>query len=308
MNSQSINNLFEIALNQINDDNISGAQALTLKTCETLTSFINELPSDIEGDSFLALIAKFGRRLIKSKPAIAPIRQLIKFLLKECDETIDPSTVRLKAITFIERFSSWLREIKYRISQHASVLIGIRKTILTHSFSTAVVETFRKAKQENKDFSVIVTESRPVFEGRLLSQQLSVLNVPVTIIVDAAASSYIEKTDMVLLGANRLTDVDFTNRIGSLAIVHSAKRAQIPCYVLAGSDKYLSEDEEPVKLTTGVAQEVWKDVPSGIKILNSYYERIPLRLCSGIICEEGIVPFSQYAQKQGPFFKTTDKF
>lgn len=294
---------FESSLDRLKNDNSSGAHALTIQACELLSGLIADLPVTMPGNDFLELMARVGRQIVKAHPAIAPLRQMILGLLRTLESAVRQEELRVDAGRFFDRYLEWLREIRFRVAGHAALLIGGKKRILTHSFSTLVVEAIRESRLRGGSFEVIVTESRPVYEGRLLSQHLAGLTIPVTLIVDAAAPGYVERCDLVLLGADRLTESEFINKVGSLSIVMVADRLGIPCYVLTGSDKYLPESVEPVSLSGKSSREVWDEVPPGVTVDNSYFERIPLRLVTGIISEMGITSFGQFSERSGPFFE-----
>ncbi|MFC1852180.1 translation initiation factor eIF-2B [candidate division CSSED10-310 bacterium] len=305
--SDNIALLITESIETIKSDNTSGAHALTAYSGEILRKIISNLPPDTDSVEIVEIIARVGLQIIKAQPAMAPLRQMIKALLRDLEEPPRALDLRGQAIKFIERYLNWLRDVKYRIAMQAAPLISENTTILTHSLSTLVFETFRAAKAQKKNFVVIATEARPVYEGRLLCRQLSEFNVPVTLVVDAAGPSSVEKADLVFFGADRITQSEFINKIGTLAIVLAAHRSQVPCYVLAGSDKYLAESDEPISLHTGKYMEVWEQAPAGVTVSNPYFERIPLRLITGIISEAGVISYGQFAQQQGPFFQLNGK-
>uniref|UniRef100_A0A3Q4HUA7 Translation initiation factor eIF2B subunit alpha n=1 Tax=Neolamprologus brichardi TaxID=32507 RepID=A0A3Q4HUA7_NEOBR len=60
--------------------------------------------------------------------------------------------------------------------------------ILTHSYSRVVLRVLEKAAAEKKRFSVYVTESQPDAAGQHMAEALRKLNVPVTVVLDAATS------------------------------------------------------------------------------------------------------------------------
>uniref|UniRef100_A0A7N6A840 Translation initiation factor eIF2B subunit alpha n=1 Tax=Anabas testudineus TaxID=64144 RepID=A0A7N6A840_ANATE len=62
--------------------------------------------------------------------------------------------------------------------------------ILTHSYSRVVLRVLEKAVAEKKRFSVYVTESQPDSAGRQMAEALRKLNVPVTVVLDAAIGTY----------------------------------------------------------------------------------------------------------------------
>lgn len=286
-------------LNRVIDDHTSGAQALTVISGRILIDIINRFPDDMTEETAHESIVKMCRRIVREQPSIASLRQMMKGLLHHIEDIVTLSDLKIQSVRFIEQHLDWLRDIKFRIARLAAPLFANKSKILTHSLSTIVFETFREAVKINNSFEVYATESRPFYEGRLLAKQLTEFGIPVTLILDAAASNYVEKSDLVILGADRITQSDVINKIGSLPIVLASQNHNIPCYILAGSDKYLSEDEEPVTLSNGLDSDVWEGAPSGIKMENPFFEKVPVRSVTGIITENGIVPYGQFAQQRG---------
>ena len=72
--------------------------------------------------------------------------------------------------------------------------------VLTLSSSRAVLKAFELAKNECKNFSVTVLESRPMLEGRLTAARLAGLGVPVELTVDAAMVAEVRRADQMLVG------------------------------------------------------------------------------------------------------------
>ncbi|MBN2382301.1 hypothetical protein JXQ70_05405 [bacterium] len=289
----------------INTDHTTGAQALTIKIGQLLADIMRNLPGDMPLNEAHELILKTCRHIVRVQSALAPLKQMMKLLILQLEEARDLDDMKERALSFIDNHLDSLHEIKKRIVQYTMPLLVNKKRILTHSLSTLVFETLRQAIMSQCTFEVFATESRPVYEGRILSQQLSTFGVPVTFLVDAAAPAYVEQSDIVLLGADRITRSEIINKIGSLAIVLAAYASNKPCYILAGSDKFLAEEVEPVRLDSGSEGEVWADAPAGVHVINPYFERIPFRFVTAIITEQGIIPYGQIANHLDLFHLTS---
>ncbi|XP_035769741.1 translation initiation factor eIF-2B subunit alpha [Neolamprologus brichardi] len=78
--------------------------------------------------------------------------------------------------------------------------------ILTHSYSRVVLRVLEKAAAEKKRFSVYVTESQPDAAGQHMAEALRKLNVPVTVVLDAAVGYVLEKVDLVIVGAEGVVE------------------------------------------------------------------------------------------------------
>ncbi|XP_014854956.1 PREDICTED: translation initiation factor eIF-2B subunit alpha isoform X1 [Poecilia mexicana] len=112
--------------------------------------------------------------------------------------------------------------------------------ILTHSYSRVVLRVLEKAAAEKKRFSVYVTESQPDAAGRQMAEALKKLNVPVTVVLDAAVGYVLEKVDLVIVGAEGVVESGgIINKIGTYQMAMCSKAHNKPFYVVAESFKFV---------------------------------------------------------------------
>ncbi|NWI36918.1 EI2BA factor, partial [Picathartes gymnocephalus] len=122
---------------------------------------------------------------------------------------------------------------------HPFIRDGAR--ILTHAYSRVVLRVLEAAVESKKRFSVYVTESQPDEAGQVLINLVFVLlNIPVTVILDAAVGYIMEKVDLVLVGAEGVVESGgIINKIGTNQIAVCAKAQNKPFYVVAESFKFV---------------------------------------------------------------------
>ncbi|NXT33619.1 EI2BA factor, partial [Pelecanoides urinatrix] len=149
----------------------------------------------------------------------------------------------------IERGEIFLRKVslsRTKIAKlcHAFIRDGAR--ILTHAYSRVVLRVLEAAVESKKRFSVYVTESQPDQAGQVLinlqkmAKALRELNIPVTVILDAAVGYIMEKVDLVLVGAEGVVESGgIINKIGTNQIAVCAKAQNKPFYVVAESFKFV---------------------------------------------------------------------
>ncbi|KAM4709530.1 translation initiation factor eIF2B subunit alpha [Discoglossus pictus] len=112
--------------------------------------------------------------------------------------------------------------------------------ILTHAYSRVVLRVLEEAAAANKRFSVYVTESQPDVSGKQMAVALRNLNVPVTMILDAAVGYIMEKVDLVIVGAEGVVESGgIINKIGTNQMAVCAKAQNKPFYVVAESFKFV---------------------------------------------------------------------
>ncbi|NWV46715.1 EI2BA factor, partial [Daphoenositta chrysoptera] len=127
---------------------------------------------------------------------------------------------------------------------HPFIRDGAR--ILTHAYSRVVLRVLEAAVESKKRFSVYVTESQPDQAGQVfinlqtMAEALRKLNIPVTVILDAAVGYIMEKVDLVLVGAEGVVESGgIINKIGTNQIAVCAKAQNKPFYVVAESFKFV---------------------------------------------------------------------
>ncbi|XP_071371767.1 translation initiation factor eIF2B subunit alpha isoform X1 [Centroberyx affinis] len=137
---------------------------------------------------------------------------------------------------FLEKIS--LSRTKVAKLCHTFIKDGAK--ILTHSFSRVVLRVLEKAAAEKKRFSVYVTESQPDAAGLQMAEALRNLNVPVTVVLDAAVGYVLEKVDLVIVGAEGVVESGgIINKIGTYQMAVCSKAHNKPFYVVAESFKFV---------------------------------------------------------------------
>ncbi|KFU89561.1 Translation initiation factor eIF-2B subunit alpha, partial [Chaetura pelagica] len=144
----------------------------------------------------------------------------------------------------IERGEIFLRKVslsRNKIAKLCHPFIRDGARILTHAYSRVVLRVLEAAVESKKRFSVYVTESQPDQAGQVLVNfSLRKLNIPVTVILDAAVGYIMEKVDLVLVGAEGVVESGgIINKIGTNQIAVCAKAQNKPFYVVAESFKFV---------------------------------------------------------------------
>ena len=175
------------------------------------------------------------------------------------------------------------------IAENASYLIAPGSTLMTHSMSSTLVACCRVLK--SRGLRMIVTESRPLYEGRRLAQLLSQWGVITTLITEAQMGLFVREADVVLIGADSvLTDGAVVNKVGTHLLALAAHEQQVPFYVCCESFKFHGQgDRARIDLEEMEPAELGFDAPEPITVRNVYFETTPARLVTGWITEVGVI-------------------
>jgi len=283
------------AIERIASDNTSGASEI-MRAAGAVCSLLKARNVDKELDVIQArnAILQVGVALICAQPEMSPLLRLASAALSAAKS----STASLEAFHSAEKaallFIEQSREAAHDSAVNAAGIIHDGMKVLTHSRSSTVLEALLEARRKKKDFTVFATESRPLFEGRTLAASLADNGVSVTLIADAAAPLVIDRSDLVLVGADQLTPQCLVNKIGTRMIALAAREKQVPVYAACDSSKFISEDYcVRLKRDYRPTRELWEQPPAGVEIANLYFEPVPLTLLNAIITESGALSIDQ---------------
>ncbi len=190
--------------------------------------------------------------------------------------------------------------VQEKINKYVYKLIKNGDVIMTHCHSSTVVNALIYAKKKGKKFEVYNTETRPLFQGRLTAKELRKAGIKVTQFVDSAIDIALlkeqgtKKVNKVFIGSDAILKKGIINKVGSAVIAKLSKKYKIPFYVVADSWKFFPK---PIKLEKRTGNEIWKNRPFGIKIINPAFEFVHKKYITALISELGILNFKDFLKK-----------
>lgn len=280
----------EAAIREIASDNISGAAEI-LRRGAAVFSLLK--PPDQSSFS----VEQARNAIIKTSVALVNAQPDMSSLLRLASETVSatraqangPQAVRA-AVDAAARFAESALLSAHAAAMHAVNLIGEGATVLTHSRSSTVLEALIEARRAGKHFEVVATESRPMFEGRKLANELASNKIKVTMIADAAASVFIQRANIVLVGADKITTDHAVNKIGTRMIALAARERGLLIYAVCDTSKFIADDYLRIGGQDQMnASELWPAAPTGVMVVNRYFESTPLSYFTGIVTDLGVL-------------------
>ncbi|MEM2123377.1 MAG: ribose 1,5-bisphosphate isomerase, partial [Candidatus Bathyarchaeia archaeon] len=279
---------------------VRGAAAIARYAVEALRRLAVEAEADTPEELF-KLLSWASKKLLASRPTAVSLPNGIRFVMHKAKELLDLN-LSLKdfrrgfiaaADGFVER-SVKAVEI---IAEYGSRRVEDGDVILTHCNSSAVVKILKRAHIEGKSFRVFVTETRPLFQGRITARQLGGEGIETYLIVDGAARYFMNEVDKVIVGADAVAvNGAVVNKIGTSMIALAAHEARTQFLVAAETFKF-----SPVTMTGDL---VWIEERGSDEVLSSE-EREEIPLChvrnpafdvtppeyiDALITEEGVIP------------------
>ncbi len=184
---------------------------------------------------------------------------------------------------FLNKFKNQSDDLIESIYKNARKFLIKCNKIVTLS-NSKTIERILKLLAKEKQITVIVCESRPMFEGRVLASNLIKAGINVELITDANGAAAIKNSDGVLIGADIvLSNGDVVNKTGSVAAAVLCRYYKKPFYAAAQRSKFSKKKQyKPVEHNKS---EIWKNPPASLKIRNNYFEVIDSNLITKIFTD-----------------------
>ena len=191
----------------------------------------------------------------------------------------------------IETVIETVETAKSRAAENAAEALTDGETILTHDYSSTVIQGFEVAADRGKHFTVYVTEARPRYLGRKAARHLATVDgITTTLIVDSASGYYLDKCDRVMVGMDCIVGDLFYNRVGTYTLAATAADVGVPVQAVGSSAKLVSEGFR-FENDFRDASEVMREPADGFEIGNPAYDATPTRLLDAVITDDGLAEY-----------------
>lgn len=280
-------------------DRTSGSSDVGRAFLEALGRW-NAVDRSSSGPAFRnALLAEL-RRAQSAQPSMALVHQLAARALQVADAGLAredrPADLRSQLEASCRAELGDLAAAQTALSRMAVELLAERGGwIATLSASAAVAEAMLEAHRRGRAPAAIVSEGRPLLEGRALAARLGAAGVRTWLVVDAALPLLLPQVTAVWLGADAVTDRGVLNKVGSYALALAAREHGVPVHVLASRRKFLPAATGALRIDEMPPSEVWDAPAPGVQPRNVYFELVPLELVRGIVVEDAVLGMSEAA-------------
>ena len=291
---------------------IQGASNIAISAISFLSNYAKRLKCENVNTCFEKLYEAMDI-LIDTRPTEPAMKNGLKFIMNKLEQ--EKETIITEYISdIIEKYKNlyhdMLQTSKQRIAE-----IGARRfpskgqkfRVMTHCHSSLVTSILLEAKRQGKVFKVINTETQPRLQGRKTANELLKAGIEVIHVIDSAMRWAVRhyQVDLILIGADSITsEGTIINKIGSRLLALVAHEEHVPFYVASPLLKYNPETNlgilEVIEMRD--PQEIWKDPPKGIEILNPAFETVSRRYIDGLITEAGIFASSHVSNYFEKFY------
>jgi translation initiation factor 2B subunit (eIF-2B alpha/beta/delta family) len=256
------------AVKRIREDHDRGARQLALEALKALAGVAPDVDE--------AEMRECARALVLARPMMAVIENAMALAWERCHALSDPAAGVAEAIETLESAADGLTATARGVLP--------RDTLLTLTYSSAVIEVLSRLRPRR----VIVSESRPLYEGLRTARALVRARVTPTLITEAQMAIFVREAEAVVVGADSVQpDGSFVNKVGSHLLALAARAEKIPLYVIADTLK-VAAPSQPKRFSAeeGKRREVTRQ--RWLEVRNVYFEVTPARLVTAYVTEEGL--------------------
>jgi translation initiation factor eIF-2B subunit delta len=212
------------------------------------------------------------------------MRDVVDSVLGTTDSVAD---AKARTDTAVDRITERIETGKRRAATEAARTFEDGQTVLTHDFSSTVLEAIETAAGEGRHLTAYVTEARPRYLGRKAARRLAAVDrVEPHLAVDSAAGHLLDRCDRVVVGMDCIVEETLYNRVGTFPIAAAADVADVPVTVV-GSRSKIIEDDFVFENESRAPAEVIREPVDGVRIENPAYDATPMSLIDDVVTEEG---------------------
>jgi ribose 1,5-bisphosphate isomerase len=279
---------------------IRGAGRIARAAAEALREAALAAKARTAQDLFVEL-SKDGQRLKEARPTAVSLPNSVNFVLygarRGLDRGMKTEPLRELVVSLCDDFITRSTNAVSQIGEIGAKRIVDGDIVMTHCNSEAAIQVLRTAHAQNKKFSVLVTETRPRYQGRITAAILAKDGLDVSLIPDSASRLYMHEVDRVVVGADAIaSNGAVVNKIGTSTIALVAHETRSRFYVAAETYKLspqtllgdLVEIEE--RSPYEVVSERWLSENKGVKVKNPAFDITPPEYIDLIITEQGVYP------------------
>lgn len=236
-----------------------------------------------------------ARLLISTRPTAVSLPNAVRAVMRYKGDSVDEAKANIKELA--DGFILNSESAVLKIGEIGAHRIRDGDTIMTHCNSSAAISIMAAAHKDGKNISVIVTESRPRWQGHLTIRQLDETGIKTSLIVDSAVRYFMKEVDLVVMGADAITaNGSVINKIGTSQLALAAHEARKNVIIAAETYKFSPKSllGELIEIEERNSSEVIADEKlrefSNVSVKNPAFDVTPREYIDLICTEVGAIP------------------
>jgi ribose 1,5-bisphosphate isomerase len=295
MSNEDLHPMVEQVATEIADMETRGAATIADAAADALRVQAEESEAETP-EAFRAEIRAAARHLLDTRPTAVSLPNALRYVLRRV-EGDSVEALRRSTVSAAGTFCAQLDRAQDDLGKVGANRLRDGDVVMTHCHSTDVLACVEAAREQGKELSAIVKETRPRNQGHITAERLRELDVPVTLIVDSAARRYLNDVDHVLVGADAIAaDGSVINKIGTSGLAVNARDRGTPIMVVAQTIKLHPDTltghtvEIEMREESEIIDETDREAIGEIAVDNPAFDVTPPRYLDAIVTEHGQFP------------------
>ena len=275
---------------EIRDMQTHSSSVVAIKAAEALRELLErDFPSVEE---YVRDLERNSQALKRAQPSHATLFTTQAQIRRAIDEADPTDVAEAKDATerAIEAVVEQVETGKQQAARNAADSLDDGDVVLTHDYSSTVLEALELAAVDGCHLEVYVTEARPRYLGRKTARTLAGIDrIEPHLLVDSACGEVLSECDRVIVGMDCIVEETFYNRVGTFPIAATAAELAVPLTVVGSSAKIIQDGGFEFQNEFRPASEVMLEPSDGFDIWNPAYDATPVHLVDSVITDEGTV-------------------
>jgi translation initiation factor eIF-2B subunit delta len=271
---------------EIREMQTHSSSVVALKATRALSELIDREFATV--DEFDRAVQQNAGALRRANPSHASLHNAMHEIIREVPgeaDTVEQAKELLR--TTIDAVVTEIETGKRRAAENAARVFREADVVMTHDYSSTVLDAIRAAVDDGASFDAYVTEARPRYLGRKTARELATMDaVEPHLLVDGAASLFMDDCDRIVLGMDCIVGDTFYNRVGTYPLVATAHQKGVPVTVVGSGTKVI-EDGFRFENELRPPYEVSLEPIEGVQLENPAYDATPVDLVDEVITDEG---------------------
>ncbi|MFB6117810.1 translation initiation factor eIF-2B [Halosegnis sp.] len=263
------------------------SSVVAVKAAEALRElFDREYPTVAE---YVRDLERNSNALRRANPSHASLHTTQREIVEtvEAADAPDVSEAKKRTDEVIDRVVETVQTGKQQAAERAAETFEDGETVLTHDYSSTLLEAIELAARDGTHLDVYVTEARPRYLGRKAARTLAGIDrVEPHLLVDAAAGEVLDDCDRVVLGMTCIVEDTYYNRVGTFPIAATAAQLAVPVSVVGSSSKIIESGGFSFENEHRSPTEVMREPAEGFEIHNPAYDATPIHLVDEVVTDE----------------------
>jgi len=258
---------------------------VALKAARALRELTERDPATLE--TYLRDLERNSSALRRANPSHATLhttqRRIVEHVTDAAPSTVEAAKRETEAA--IDRVIEQVETAKRTAAENAAATLNDGETILTHDYSTTLLEAIELAVDEGVAFELYVTEARPRHLGRKTVRRLGRMDgVETHLLVDGASGYVLPNCERVMLGMDCIVGDTYYNRVGTYPLCAVAGDRGVPVTVVGAASKVI-DDGFVFENEFRPPSEVMREPAEGFSVENPAYDATPMRLVDEVITD-----------------------